>query len=363
LVVASNKHIVILCSRLDLPGGIERAIVNLSDLFITKGQRVTLLILDETSEHFYQLHPSIQLIRQPFSFGITKKGNVITRKLTLFSDLLKLRRLLKQCKADLVIATEYPFAVAAKLSGKHKRSKLVSWENNHFNWPEKNRFWSSMINLTYPGLDAIVCLTKQEQEHFKKFAKAIVIPYHVQPKSKLNSHRSKTILSVSWLNHRKGIDMMLPVAKKILTKHPDWKWKHIGKGEMMKEAVKFISENNLQERFILQPPTGPDLSDEYANSSLFVLSSRFEAFPMVLLEAMSSGLPCISFDCPSGPSEIITTNEDGILVENGSVEKLTEAISALIADEVLRKKMGEKAFENIQRFSPENIYKLWQELL
>ncbi|MFZ1261903.1 MAG: glycosyltransferase, partial [Chitinophagaceae bacterium] len=78
--------------------------------------------------------------------------------------------------------------------------------------------------------------------------------------------------------------------------------------------------------------------------------------------AMSFAVPCISFDCPSGPANIITHNEDGILVEKENPAKLAEAISSLIDNEILRKKMGERALENVQRFSPEIIYKLWESL-
>jgi glycosyltransferase involved in cell wall biosynthesis len=363
LVVASNKHIVILCSRLDLPGGIERAIVNLANLFGSKGHQVSLFILDETSNCFYSLSNRVKIVRQPLSFGISREGNLITRKIKFAGDIFRLKKLLKQSKPDIVIATEYPFAIAARLAGMPGRSKLVSWEHHHFNWIKKNRFWRFLQNRVYPRLDAVVCLNNSEAKHFSKFSKTYTIPNSIENKSGLRSDTAaKTILSVGWLIPRKGIDYIMQIALIVLKKYPEWKWKLIGDGEMKNEVLQFIFKEKLEQRFILQAVTA-DVENDYLNASMFVLASRFEAFPMVLLEAMSCGLPCISFDCPSGPSEIITTNEDGILVENGSVEKLTEAISALIADEVLRKKMGEKAFENIQRFSPENIYKLWQELL
>ena len=173
---------------------------------------------------------------------------------------------------------------------------------------------------------------------------------------------NKTILSVGWLIPRKGIDLLLKTAREVLAEHPDWIWKLIGDGEMKEEVLQFIKTEKLEERFLLQSPVDSNINDEYINASLFVLSSRYEAFPMVLLEAMSFGIPCISFDCPSGPADIITKNEDGLLVEKENPAKLAEAISSLITNEEQRKKMGEKALENVQRFSPDKIYELWQQL-
>src|SRR5258705_14002350 len=92
---------------------------------------------------------------------------------------------------------------------------------------------------------------------------------------------------------------------------------------------------------------------------MLVMTSLNECFPMVLLEALGNGLPCIAFDCDTGPRHIITHNEDGLLVEKEDPVKLAEAISSLIVNEEQRKKMGTNAFKNIQRFSPDVIYELW----
>jgi glycosyltransferase involved in cell wall biosynthesis len=132
---------------------------------------------------------------------------------------------------------------------------------------------------------------------------------------------------------------------------------------MKKELLAFIKKEKLEGKLILQEPISSNIDDEYCNASIFALASRFEAFPMVLLEAMIFGVPCISFDCLSGPSDIISNNEDGILVEKENPIKLAEAINKLIEDSSLRNKMSVKAFENIQRFSAQKIYQLWREII
>ena len=317
-------------------------------------------MLDETGDSYYPLHASVKVIQQPLSFGITREGNIISRKIKLLSDVLKLRKLLKHVKADIIIATEYPFAVAAVLSGAKKYSRLFSWEHHHFAWIQKNRFWATLAEMAYKRLNKIICLNETEAVHFEKFAATTVIPNFIENKSGQHSTlQNKQVLSVGWLIPRKGIDLMLMAAKEVLKNYPGWTWKLVGEGEMQQQVLDFIQKENLQDRFILQPPASSDLSSEYLQSSLFVFSSRFEAFPMVLLEAMSFGLPCISFDCPTGPADIISHGINGLLVEKENPGKLAQALSSLINDGERRRSMGQNAFENIKNFSPENIYELW----
>ena len=105
-----------------------------------------------------------------------------------------------------------------------------------------------------------------------------------------------------------------------------------------------------------------NIAEKYQESSIFVLSSRFEGLPLVLMEAMAIGLPPVAFTCPCGPRDIIHNGEDGILCENGNIEKLAEGICRLIENEQLRKEMGQKAAQNIQRYTIDNIMKQWDEL-
>ncbi|MCB0473630.1 MAG: glycosyltransferase, partial [Flavobacteriaceae bacterium] len=121
-------HIAILSSRLDLPGGIERAVVNTANLFTQKGNSVSLLIMDNSSESFYPIHPSINIMQQQLSFGITPEGNVISRKIKMLSDVLALRKILKKINPDIVISSEYPFTVASVLARPNKKLKIYSWE-------------------------------------------------------------------------------------------------------------------------------------------------------------------------------------------------------------------------------------------
>lgn len=356
-------HIAIICSRLDMPGGIERAIANTANLFVSRNHITTLVILDDTKKNFYPIHPKIQLIQKNLNFGITQKGNVISRKIRMASDVLKLRKLLRTLAPDFIIASEYHFAVATILTGIKRISRIVSWEHHHYYELHQSFFWKRLIQFTYSRLDAVVCLNEDEKKLFASInPNPIVIPNFIGI-SPSSYQTNNLILTVGRLTFVKGIDLLLKTAKLVLQKNPSWKWKLIGDGEMREYVINFIKEEKLQGKLFLHLPESHDIIHEYQDVSLYVMTSRNECLPMTLLEAQSVGLPCISFDCDTGPRNIITNNVDGLLTEKENPEMLAQAICFLIENETLRRKMSDKALQNIKRFSSENIYALWSQLL
>jgi amylovoran biosynthesis glycosyltransferase AmsD len=360
--MVAPKHIAILSSHLNLAGGYERIIPYTANLFAEKGIQTTLIILGDTAESFYPIHKKVHVIQKNADFGITEKGNIVSRKIKMLRDLITLRKILKELHADTVICTEYPFAVSAILCGGKKYAKVISWEHTHFSVNIKNTFWTKLFRRTYPKLDGIVCLNEDEKKLFKTLNNNVTaIPNFVTPVDTTSTLRNKVILTIARLTAVKGITHLLQTAKLVLLQHPDWQWKLIGTGEMKNDVLHFIEKENLQTKLILQEPVSHNIQSEYQNTSLYVMTSLNECFPMVLLEALSNGLPCIAFDCDTGPRHIITNNEDGLLVEKENSEKLAAAISSLINDEEKRKKMGSAAIVNVQRFSSDAVYKQWEE--
>ena len=337
---------------------------NTANLFAEKSESITLVLLTDTAKSVYPLHKNIRIIQLPLTFGITEEGNIISRKIKMLADIRTLRKTLKDLKPSLLICSEYPYAVAAIIGISGKATKIVSWEHTHFNVNLKNAFWKKLFRFTYPKLDTIVCLNKDEKELFKPINKNVtVIPNFIQPSTGVSTLQNKNILTVARLTAVKGITYLLQTAKLVLQQHPHWQWKIIGDGELKNEVVDFINLEKLQHQLILQEPVNHNIQAEYQNASLYVMTSLNECFPMVLLEALSNGLPCIAFDCDTGPRHIITHNEDGLLVEKENPTKLAEAIASLISNKDQRKKMGENAIANMQRFSPDNVYELWKKLL
>lgn len=362
--MAHSKHILILCSRLDLPGGIERAVVNTANLLATKGHRVSLLILDQTAESFYQINPGIDQQQIPLFFGITEKGNTLTRKLDFYKDIQHLKKAILNIRPDVILSSEYPFTVATILAGGMKYAKVYAWEHHHFHWLKKSWFWKKFYHYALSKTTGIICLNEQEAGYYKKYSPVTIIPNHTDNESgRVADLSQKQLLTVGRLIHRKGIDLLLPIAKQILKNNPAWTWKIIGDGEIEKQVNDFIGQEQLSNRLLLIPPMSQNLADEFCGASMYIMTSRFEAFPMVLLEAMSYGLPCISFDCPSGPSSIITHLQNGLLVAPEDSSSMKDAIQDLIDDGNKRAAMSNQALIKARQYSGASVYRYWEELI
>ncbi len=360
----SAKHIIWLCSGIHLPGGTERANLNAAHLMLQKGYRVTIVVLDESAGSFYPLDPQINLVHRKFFFGIGGKGNLITRKISMLREFYKLKRLLIELKPHVIIATDYPFAVACVVTGLHRKSRVLSWEHHHYGWLKKSWFWNKMIRYAYPRLDSVIVYNKDETAWFEKWGcKTMVIPNFLTELPTINSESQPLILTVGWLIERKGVDMIPAMAEKILDKHPQWKWKVIGEGELEKQLRKEIAERGLQNRLIIQKPEHPLQANDYQQASVYVMTSRQEPFGLVLIEAMSNGVPCIAYNCETGPRHIIQDNEDGYLVPAFDTSAMEYCILKMIKDAGLRKQFGIRAKSNVKKFSADAVWLKWKILL
>jgi glycosyltransferase involved in cell wall biosynthesis len=172
---------------------------------------------------------------------------------------------------------------------------------------------------------------------------------------------AKKVIVVGSHSYNKGYDLLLSVWEKVFEQHPSWELTIYGRVDLNKTFIKLADNLRCKSSIYFRNPIH-DIENKYLESSIFVLPSRTEGFGMVLIEAMACGLPCVSFDCPSGPRDIISHSEDGFLIENGNTTKMFEAIINLIEDVELREKMGANARNNVKRFYPNNIVQQWNDL-
>jgi glycosyltransferase involved in cell wall biosynthesis len=359
---STSQHIVTICSYLNVPGGYEKMVATTANLFAENEYRVTLLILDEPNTSFYPLHEKIQIVQEKLTFGNAQKGNALSRKAMFARDVLTLRGLLVRLAPDIIVASEYHFAVTTILSGARKFAKVFSWEHHHYGALKLNRFWRILRQQTYPHLNAVICLNEDERNHYSKFNKnTVVIPNFISKPSNLaRQHTGNYILTVTRFNHIKGFDLLLDVAERVLKLDNNIQWKIVGYGEQEERLLQFIREKKLKDRFIYVPASEHDITAVYQEAIFFVLTSRNECFPMVLLEAQSFGLPCIAFDCETGPRHIIEDNENGLLIEKENVQQMAGAIIELWNNKRRQEEMGRSAINSVQRFYADSIFKHWK---
>lgn len=171
----------------------------------------------------------------------------------------------------------------------------------------------------------------------------------------------KQVIAVGRYVPQKGFDRLIPAWSIVSKKHPDWVLRIYGDG-MREQLQRQIDELGITSNCILEHNV-QNIVEKYCESSIFVLSSRFEGFGMVIIEAMACGVPPVSFTCPCGPKDIITDGKDGLLVENGDIEGLADKICYLIEHEDVRRKMGIQARTDVERFKIEHIAREWKNYL
>ncbi len=356
-------HIVVLCSRLDLPGGIERAVVGTANLLAEQGYRITLLVLDHDLTSFYPVSAFVSVTNLALDFGIGNSGNAVSRKFRLWQHVRRLQKKLLQLAPQVVLATEYPFSIAAYLALRRSTVAVFAWEHHHFFHLQRSLFWQAAFRHIYPKLQGVICLNDKEKLLFGAIGcKTHVIPNFVS-RHPLPATTEKKLLTVGWLTKTKGIDLIPAIAERLFSRFPDWKWHLIGTGEEEGWLKEKLDSQRLNGRLLLSPPLTADAAEIYKGAALYVMPSRVECFPMVLLEAQAFGIPAAAFDCPTGPAAIIKTNENGILVPPGNIEAMADSLLQLMGDEEKRARFGDNAYRNVQRFSPEAIFALWQHLL
>ncbi|MFQ2612967.1 glycosyltransferase family 4 protein [Aeromonas caviae] len=345
-------------------------------------ERVSTVIASELQRRGYQIHMlSLQCGDKPFfeladGIHVSQLFTTMGRgMLRLPLAVVKLRRYLQQHQIDILIDVEsmlalYAFPAVVGLNVRH-----ICWE--HFFYHNDLGKWARRLarKLAARFADDVITLTERDKQLWlanttcKATITAIPNPVTIELPTSINPHKEKLFLAVGRLTHIKGFDLLLHAWAQVSPIHPEWRLRIVGDGEDKAMLEQLRRELNIEASTEFASKTN-NISVHYQQAAFFVMSSRFEGLPLVLIEAQAYGLPIVSFDCDTGPAEIIKHGETGWLCMAGNVTSLGELmVQAIVAGKDINipesqwNELSEASIHNAQRFALEQIIKRWQELL
>ena len=380
IIMDKPLKIVYITPQLYTADGVARVLTMKANYFAEKFNYDITIILTEGKDKplFYQLSDKIHVVNLDLNFeeiwhlSFVKKAMIYLKKQHKYKYLLT--KELMQLRPDITVTLlrrEINFINDIKDGSKKigemhiLRSHFRNFEKNQTNAFKElfSKYWNYRLIGKLKQLERMIVLTEKDCKAWTELDNVIAIPNPLPftPKT-VSPLTEKRVIAVGRYYQEKGFDLLLESWAKIYMTHPEWRLEIFGDGDKaMYEEIRDklgipVSSCKLNGRT-------NDIAQEYVNSSIFVCSSRFEGFGMVLVEAMACGLGIVSFDCPWGPSSILANGEDGILVENGNTNSLAEAIKSLMDDPDKLNTMAKKAIVNVRRFQMDKIAYQWKELL
>ena len=372
-------RIVYCTPALYMAGGVERVLTLKANYFAEHyGYDITIILTEGKGKPlFYPLSEKVKVINLDIGFeelwtcSFVKKVFIYLKKQRRFKK--KLTGELMRLRPDITISLlrrEVNFITSIK-DGSRKVGEMHINRANYRNFspsesnPLKRLFaavWMRNLVGKLRRLDRLVVLTEKDREAWVELDNVIAIPDPLPfVPQRVSPLTEKRVVAIARYSHEKGIDLLIQAWAKVEKKNKDWQLDVFGDGDRSPYEV-LIEELGIDRNRCRLNGRTNDVEQEYVNSSIFVLSSRFEGFGMVIIEAMACGLPIVAFDCPWGPRSIITDGTDGILVENGSVDGFATALSLLMNDTALRTSLAQAAKKNVSRFQIESIAEKWQQL-
>ncbi len=369
---------IVYCTpALYMAGGVERVLTLKANYFAENyGYDITIVLTEGINKPlFYPLSDKIKIVNLNIGFeelwtcSFLKKIFVYLQKQRIYKK--RLTTELMRLRPDITISLlrrEINFLTSIK-DGSKKIGELHVNRTNYRNFEVgeanviKNLFaklWMQNLVFHLKRLDRFVVLTEEDKASWTEINNINVIPdplaFNIGEVSPLTNKR---VIAVGRYVYQKGFDLLLKAWSKIENQHTDWELVVYGMGDR-DSYEQIIDRLHIDRSRCHLYGSTPDIKKEYLNSSLFVFSSRFEGFGMVLIEAMACGLPVVSFDCPCGPKDIVRHEEDGLLVPSGNVDSLANALLQMMSDDKLRCQMAKNAVKNVQRYQLNVVCRHWQ---
>ena len=358
--------------------GMERVLADKANWLAAQGHTVHILTTDQMGRpSAFAMDPSIQMQDLCINYEENNGGSFLSKVLKYPGKQLRhryhLTNALKGIKADIVISmfcNDVSFLPKIKdgsrkvLEVHFSRFKRLQYGRKGL-WALADR-WRSQTDLKHvQAFDKFVVLTEEDKGYWGNLPNIVVIPNSVSMQAEVPAPLTgKTVIAVGRYSYQKALDRLVDAWKIVhdrLGPESGWRLRLVGDGETRLELEAQIERLGLQDSIILGKVES-DMASVYENASILALSSRYEGLPMVLLEAETFGVPCVCFACKCGPKDVIRDGENGLLVPEGDIPALADALLKLIQDPVLLAQMGAAAYADAVRWRPEHIMQKWQNL-
>ena len=375
-----KKLKIVYCTpALYMAGGVERVLTTKANYFAEHfGYDITIILTEGKDKPlFYPLSYKIKVVNLDIGFEelwhcfFLKKIFVYLIKQWRFRRLLRAELMRQHADVTVSLLRREINFINDIHDGSKKIGELHINRANYRNFDAEGagfvkrsfaKLWSRNLLRHLKQLDRLVVLTDKDREAWTELTNVVSIPDPLPFVPNVVSPLSeKRVICVARYSHEKGVDLLLKAWSAVEQQAADWRLDVFGDGDRTAYEQQIDQLQIDRTRCQLHPRTN-DVEREYSHSSLSVLSSRFEGFGMVIVEAMACGLPVVAFDCPWGPRSIIRDGEDGLLAENGNTLALAEKLLVLMQSPSRLAQAAQHARQNVQRFSIEQIAATWQSL-
>lgn len=340
-------------------GGIERVLSNLTEGLLAIQPDLDLTIVSQYRTFDtpnYPFNPKVKidyLTEQKYADAPGSLKRIVRH----MRNIKNIRRYFKNKDFDVISIQSFPNVFLFKAAGLDS-SKVIAVE--HVYWQYYSKPLLFIRKQVYKHIPLISVLTDRDYLYFNQWHPDVVrIPNPIDVSNPFKSElKSKDVIAVGRLEDEKNFSALIDAFTNVAQKNTDWRLHIYGEGTLKEALQSQIVTHSMEPNIILEG-TSDNIDEEMRKCSFLVMSSKLEGFGMVLVEAMRNGLPCVSFDCPAGPSNIITDGVDGLLVENQNKEKLAAAIQLMISNPDKRIEMGANALEKVKAFDSKYIASQW----
>ncbi|CAG2128484.1 GalNAc-alpha-(1-_4)-GalNAc-alpha-(1-_3)-diNAcBac-PP-undecaprenol alpha-1,4-N-acetyl-D-galactosaminyltransferase [Cupriavidus yeoncheonensis] len=351
--------ICFLTGTLDALAGAERVTAVIANGLARRGWQVRILCLWSQNTQ-YTLDSSIRLDALH-----SKRPSFKSRYI---ETVLGIRRYVADHQIDILISVDTMLTLFTLPACFRLPVRQIAWEHCNFDQDLGRRSRRLARRLAARFFERVVVLTARDRARWHAClnpanpVEVISNPLPFKPPESSPMPHSRTVLAVGRLTEAKGFDVLLRAWKQVAMAYPGWKLRIVGEGECRAELERLRDQLELSDSVTL-PGATSQITNEYSDADIFCLSSRFEGFGMVLIEAMAFGLPVVSTDCETGPREILQDGKNALLAPVNDSEALAGRIMQLVADDALRQQIARGGAATVRRYMPDLVLESWERLL